>query len=88
MKEPVRFLLERFEKEQDEQDKRAGEFNILAGQVKRKIETLLRTGNLEQAGQVTAQLAKLMPEDQDVLRFQKLTHTEPTMKELASRLPQ
>ncbi len=88
MKEPVRFLLERFEKEQDERDKKAGEFNILAGQVKRKIETLLRTGNLEQAGQVTAQLAKLMPEDQDVLRFQKLTHTEPTMKELASRLPQ
>lgn len=88
MEKPISLLLERFKKNQNMQDEKAREFASLARQVKQKIESLIDAGDLEQAGQVTMQLAKLMPEDEDVLRFQKLTHTEPTMKELATRFPQ
>jgi hypothetical protein len=49
---------------------------------------MIRDGDLAQAGKLTLQLAKLLPKDRDVLRFRKLTHTEPTMREIASCLPQ
>ncbi|HEX3018408.1 MAG TPA: glycosyltransferase family 2 protein [Caproicibacter sp.] len=88
MDKPISLILERFEREQNLQEAKAKEFASLAKQVKQKIESLILEGNLEQAGQVTMQLAKLMPDDKDVLRFRKLTHTEPTMAELASRFPQ
>ena len=88
MEKPVQFLLDRFETERKEQEKKAEEFAQLAKQVKTNIEALISRGEMIKAGQITAQLAALMPNDEDVRRYQKLTHTEPTMREIASRLPQ
>lgn len=88
MERPISLIAEHFEKEQKALDAKAREFASLARQVKEKITSLIEQGDMEQAGRLTAQISKLMPEDDDVLRFQKLTHTEPTMAELASRLPQ
>jgi glycosyltransferase involved in cell wall biosynthesis len=88
MKEPVTLLLNRFTKEQKQQDAKGKEFAALAIQAKKQIEEMIRDGNLAQAGKLTLQLAKLLPKDKDVLRFRKLTHTEPTMREIASCLPQ
>ncbi len=88
MDRPVQFLLDRFRKEQKEQEQKAKEFAQLAEQVKNNIEALIGRGELVKAGQITAQLAALMPNDEDVHRYQKLTHTEPTMREIASHLPQ
>ncbi|MCI1981620.1 MAG: glycosyltransferase [Oscillospiraceae bacterium] len=88
MKEPITLLLNRFMKEQKQQDAKGKEFASLAIQAKKQIEEMIRDGNLAQAGKLTLQLAKLLPKDKDVLRFRKLTHTEPTMREIASCLPQ
>lgn len=88
MEKPVQLLLDRFEEEQKKQEAKAKEFAELAKQVKSNIESLIARGDLTHAGQITAQLAALMPNDEDVHRFQKLTHTEPTMREIASHLPQ
>lgn len=88
MEKPIKMMLEDFEKEKNTQEAKAKEFQKLAKQVKQKIEDLILQGDMRQAGQVTLQLAKLMPDDIDVQRYQKLTNTEPTMAELASRLPQ
>ncbi len=68
--------------------RRRRNFPTLAKQVKQNIEQLIAQGDLKQAGAYTLQLAKLIPEDEDVRRYRKLTGTEPTMAELASRLPQ
>lgn len=88
MEKPVQLLLGRFEEDQKKQEAKAKEFAELARQVKSNIESLIARGDLTHAGQITAQLAALMPNDEDVHRFQKLTHTEPTMREIASQLPQ
>lgn len=88
MKAPMEFLLHRFKTEQKKQDARAAEFDKLAEQVKSAIEALIAQGNLKQAGIYTLQLAKLMPEDEDVRRYRKLTNTNPTMEELSAHLPQ
>jgi hypothetical protein len=88
MKDAIHFLLTRFEEEQKMRDLKAQEFAALANQVKRNIEQLIEQGDLEQAGAYTLQLAKLIPEDDDIRRYRKLTHTEPTMNELAANLPQ
>lgn len=88
MKDGIHFLLTRFEEEQKTRDLKAQEFAALAKQVKRNIEQLIEQGDLEQAGTYTIQLAKLIPEDDDIRRYRKLTHTEPTMNELAANLPQ
>ena len=88
MKKPIEALLKKFESESKENRKRFEEFNGLAAKVKDQIENLIECGRLEEAGRVTVSLAKLMPEDADVLRFQKLTNTEPSMREIASKIPQ
>jgi glycosyltransferase involved in cell wall biosynthesis len=88
MKDGIHFLLTRFEEEQRTRDLKAQEFAALAKQVKHNIEQLIAQGDLEQAGTYTLQLAKLIPEDDDIRRYRKLTHTEPTMNELAANLPQ
>ncbi len=88
MKEPISFLLKRLEAKQEKQDARAREFEELTWKVKKNIEYLISQGDLKQAGAYTLQLAKLIPEDDDLRRFRKLTHTEPTMEEIASKLPQ
>ena len=88
MKECVDFLLKDFEEDKKKRDEQEKEFSALAKQVKQNIEQLIAQGDLEQAGAYTLQLAKLIPEDDDIRRYRKLTHTEPTMAELASHLPQ
>ncbi len=88
MKEPVEFLLSKFEAQAKSSEAKAREFRELGAQVKKNIELLIAKGDLKQAGIYTAQLAKLMPDDVDVRRYQKVTHTEPDMRELAARLPQ
>lgn len=88
MEHPISALLERDEKEKELGRKKAAEFAKLARKVKERIGALIAAGNLEEAGRVTAQLAALLPDDPDVVRFRRLTHTEPDMQELASRLPQ
>ena len=88
MKDCVAFLLEYFDREQKENDSRAQEFSELAKQVKYNIEQLITQGDLKQAGVYTLQLAKLIPEDDDLRRYRRLTHTELTMSEIASHLPQ
>ena len=85
---PISFLLKRLEEKQKKQDAREREFGQLAWKVKKNIEYLIAQGDLKQAGAYTLQLAKLIPEDDDVRRFRRLTHTEPTMEEIASKLPQ
>lgn len=88
MKDGIDFLLARFEQEQKKRDSKTEEFAALAKQVKRNIEQLISQGDLKQAGTYTLQLAKLIPEDDDLRRYRRLTHTEPTMSELAANLPQ
>ncbi len=88
MKDCVKFLLKEFKEEQKKRDEKKEEFSVLAKQVKRNIEQLIAQGDLKQAGAYTLQLAKLIPEDDDVRRYRKLTGTEPTMAELAPHLPQ
>ena len=88
MKRQITLLLEQFEREEELRRKKADEFSRLAKQVKERIRDLLAQGKVKEAGQVTMQLAALMPNDPDVIRFRTLTHTEPDMNELASRLPQ
>ena len=88
MKDCVGFLLKDFEDKQKKDDAQAQEFAALAVKVKQNIEQLIAQGNLKQAGVYTLQLAKLIPEDDDLRRYRKLTHTEPTMNELVTRLPQ
>lgn len=88
MKRQITLLLEQFEQEEELRRKKADEFSRLAKQVKERIRELLAQGKVKEAGQVTMQLAALLPNDPDVVRFRTLTHTEPDMNELASRLPQ
>ncbi len=88
MERQVAILLERFERKSREEQAKADEFHSLASQVKNNIRTLIRQGNLEEAGRFTLQLARLMPNDPDVTLFRSLTNTEPDMKELAASLPQ
>lgn len=88
LKDCIDFLLKDVEEEQKKRDAKAEEFSTLAKQVKRNIEQLIAQGDLKQAGAYTVQLAKLIPDDEDVQRYRKLTGTEPTMAELASHLPQ
>lgn len=76
MKDCVKFLLKDFEEEQKKRDANAKEFSLLAKQVKRNIEQLIAQGNLKQAGTYTLQLAKLIPEDDDLRRYRRLTGLE------------
>lgn len=88
MKKTIGILVEQFEKEEKQQDAKQKEFARLAAQVKENIEMMIEEGRLREAGRMTAQLAALLPDDEDVYRFRKLTGTEPTMQELAANLPQ
>lgn len=88
MERPVSLLLERFRKEEEQRKQKTEEFNVLAKQVKERIRVMLAQGKLEEAGRVTVQLAALLPNDPDVVRFRALTHMEPDMNELAAHLPQ
>ncbi|WP_411676582.1 glycosyltransferase [Caproicibacter sp.] len=88
MKWQISLLLEQFEKEEKLRMEKAEEFNVLAAQVKKNIQDLISQGNLKEAGRYTVQLAALLPNDPDVVKFRTITHTEPDMNELAARLPQ
>lgn len=88
MKRQISLLLEQFEKEEKLRVEKADEFRKLAVQVKEQIRKLIALGNLEKAGQYTVQLAALLPNDPDIVKFRTLTHTEPNMNELAAHLPQ
>lgn len=88
MKRQITLLLRQFEQDEEKRKERTEEFEMLAKQVKARIQNLIAQGKLKEAGQVTAQLAALLPNDPDVVRFQTLTHTEPNMKEVAAHLPQ
>jgi glycosyltransferase involved in cell wall biosynthesis len=88
MEQPISLLLKDFQKKDKVRREKAEEFNMLAKQAKAQIQNLIAQGKLKEAGQFTAQLAKLLPNDPDVIRFQTLTHTEPDMKEVAAHLPQ
>ena len=88
MEKLIQLLLDRFQKNEEQKEAKAQEFRALAEKVKAQISELIGAGRMEEAGQITSRLAALMPNDPDVVRFRKLTHTEPTMREIASRLPQ
>lgn len=88
MKEPISILLKKVKKDIKEKDDKAAEFASLAKKVKMQIEGLIQTGNLKEAGSITAQLARLMPNDTDVMRYCKITGIKPSMAELATNLPQ
>ena len=88
MKEPINLLLNNFEEKSEQGRKRSEEFADLTGKVKNQIESLIQCGRLEEAGRITRSLAKLIPEDDDLRRYRKLTHTEPSLRELAAGLPQ
>lgn len=75
MKHQISLLLERFEREEELRRQKAAEFAALAKQVKERIRELLAQGKRKEAGQVTLQLAALLPNDPDVVRFRSLTHT-------------
>ncbi|MCI1965299.1 MAG: glycosyltransferase family 2 protein [Oscillospiraceae bacterium] len=72
MKRPISTLLERFEREDQQKQKKAEEFNALALQAKCNIRTLIAQNRMEEAGRFTAQLAALMPDDPDVVKFRSL----------------
>jgi len=80
MEKPISLLLDRYQQQMEKGGNKVAEFTELAAQVKKKIETMLICGNLQEAGLATAQLAVLLPDDADVKRFQKLTCTEPILK--------
>jgi glycosyltransferase involved in cell wall biosynthesis len=88
MEQPISLLLEDFQRKEKERREKAEEFNMLAKQVKARIRAMIEQGKLKEAGQATAQLAALLPNDPDVVKFRTLTHTEPDMKEVAAHLPQ
>lgn len=88
MEKPIALLLEQFQKDEEQKQAKALEFQELAKKVKAQISELIDAGRMEEAGKITSQLATLMPDDPDVIRFRKLTHTEPTMREIAAGLPQ
>jgi glycosyltransferase involved in cell wall biosynthesis len=88
MEKPISLLLEQFKKNEEQKRAKALEFQALAEKVKEQISGLIGAGRMEEAGQVTSQLAALMPNDPDMMRFRKLTHTELTMREIAAILPQ
>ena len=88
MDRAIQFLLNCFEREQRDRTAKTKEFAALAGQVKARIEALIEQGDLQQAAVYTLQLAELIPEDDDIRRYRKLTNTEPSMEEIASKLPQ
>lgn len=88
MEPQVSILLERFERNDRKERAKAEEFRSMANQVKKNIRALIAQGRLEEAGRFTMQLARLMPNDPDVVEFRSLTHTEPDLNELAARLPQ
>lgn len=88
MEHQVSILLKRFERKNREEQGKAEEFRSLAGQVKKNIRALIAQGRLEEAGRFTVQLARMMPNDPDIVEFRSLTHTEPDLNELAARLPQ
>ena len=88
MEKPIKFLLDDFKSHQKERKIKSDEFAVLAKQVKANIESLIAQGKLKRAGVYTLQLAKLIPEDDDLRRYRRLTHTEPDMAELVARIPQ
>lgn len=88
MERQISILLERFERNDRQERAKAEEFRSMANQVKKNIRALIAQGRLEEAGRFTMQLARLMPNDPDVVEFRSLTHTEPDLNELAARLPQ
>jgi glycosyltransferase involved in cell wall biosynthesis len=88
MERQITLLLKQFEREEKLRRQKADEFRVLAKQVKERIQELIEQGDLKNAGQITSQLAALMPGDPDVVKFRTLTHTEPDMNELAAHLPQ
>lgn len=93
MKEPIQVLMKTFEKaenaQQEQQKKQNEEFFALAAQAKQQIEKLLSWGNLEEAKELTTQLADMLPGDPDVKRY--LLEEEgkvPTLNQLMQDLPQ
>lgn len=88
MDKPIGMMLDKIQKGSSEKAAKAAEFAALAVKVKAQIESLITRGDLKQAGQITAQLAQLLPNDKDIIRYRKLTNTVPTMAELAAHLPQ
>jgi glycosyltransferase involved in cell wall biosynthesis len=88
MQKPISLLLDYFEQKKAQENSNTKEFFELASQLKKQIESMIACGKLQEAGSVTVQLAALLPDDEDVKRFQRITHTEPKMQELASRIPQ
>lgn len=88
MAEPIGLLVKSFEDESKKRKEHSEEFAHLAATVKDRIEDLIRHGRLDEARRVTAGLASLIPEDDDVRRYRRLTHTETSPRGAAAEIPQ
>lgn len=69
MKTPIQIVSEYFEEQQTKNEQQNNEFADLANKVKSQIEQLLLQGMYGEAEAVLAQLAELLPNDEDVKRY-------------------
>ncbi|HEX3037466.1 MAG TPA: glycosyltransferase [Oscillospiraceae bacterium] len=92
MKGPIGTLLKYLEEIHKIQDERAQtqneEFSKLANEVKTQIEQFLLQKQYEQAAAVLAELAEMLPQDEDVKRYRLQIQSALAPKEIGTKIPQ
>lgn len=77
MKRYLKWIDRRMKEEKEAADQVAGEFQVLARQIKSRVRTFMDTGQYQAAWSVVGQLRVLLPEDEEVRRWEKrLGHME------------
>lgn len=71
MKQYLKWLEERLQKQKEESSRTAGEFQALAGQIKAKIYGMAEAGQYQAALAVSEQLLALMPADKEILQIRE-----------------
>ena len=77
MKRYLKWIDLKIKQEKQAADQVASEFQVLARQIKSKVRTFMDTGQFQAARSVVGQLQALLPEDEEVRRWQeRLSRTE------------
>ena len=71
MKQYLIWLDARMERQQQESRQAAGEFQVLARQIKIKIRALIEAGEFQTALAVTGQIQALLPADEEISKLQE-----------------
>ena len=71
MKQYLKWLEERLQRQKEESRRTAGEFQALAGQIKAKIYGMAEAGQYQAALAVSEQLLALMPADKEILQIRE-----------------